>query len=38
MPEDLNLWSWLTGVPRKTYPLQYLVEGQILAPRFPPAR
>lgn len=38
VPEDLTLWSWLTGVPRKTYPLRYLVEGEILEPRFPPSR
>jgi hypothetical protein len=35
--EDLTLWSWLTGVPRKTYPLLTLVEAEILEPRFPPA-
>ncbi|MDA8283221.1 MAG: hypothetical protein M0Z42_08000 [Actinomycetota bacterium] len=37
-PEDLTLWSWLTGIPRKNFDLKVLLDIEITPPRFPPAR
>ena len=37
-PEDLTLWSWLTGIPRKNFDLKVLLDAEITPPRFLPAR